>query len=102
MRTARRYLAREIFRSTSVVVVALLGLFTFFTLVDELDTVGERFPLAALFYLQMLCGVIRGALEMIQMSVECKVLKCISLGDKNTEIRVKLLRIIDDELPPSD
>lgn len=54
MRTARRYLAREIFRSTSVVVVALLGLFTFFTLVDELDTVGEKFPLAALFYLQML------------------------------------------------
>lgn len=54
MRTARRYLAREIFRSTSVVVIALLGLFTFFTLVDELDTVGEKFPLTALFYLQML------------------------------------------------
>lgn len=54
MRTARRYLAREIFRSTSVVVIALLGLFTFFTVVDELDTVGEKFPLTALFYLQML------------------------------------------------
>lgn len=54
MRTARKYLAREIFRSTSVVVIALLGLFTFFTVVDELDTVGEKFPLSALFYLQML------------------------------------------------
>lgn len=54
MRTARRYLAREIYRSTSVVLVALLGLFTFFTLVDELDTVGDKFPLAALFYLQVL------------------------------------------------
>jgi len=54
MRTARRYIAREIFRSTSVVLIALLGLFTFFTLVDELDTVGEKFPLTALFYLQML------------------------------------------------
>ncbi len=54
MRTARRYLAREIYRSSFVVVVALLGLFTFFTLVDELDTVGEKFPLSALFYLQML------------------------------------------------
>jgi lipopolysaccharide export system permease protein len=37
-----------------VVLVALLGLFTFFTLVDELDSVSERFPLAALFYLQLL------------------------------------------------
>ena len=54
MRTARRYLAREIYRSTSVVVIALIGLFTFFTLVDELDTVGEKFPLTALFYLQLL------------------------------------------------
>lgn len=54
MRTARKYIAREIFRSTSVVLIALLGLFTFFTLVDELDTVGEKFPLTALFYLQML------------------------------------------------
>jgi len=53
MRTARSYIAREIFRSTSVVLIALLGLFTFFTLVDELDTVGEKFPLSALFYLQL-------------------------------------------------
>lgn len=54
MRTARRYLAKEIYRSTSVVLIALLGLFTFFTLVDELDTVGDTFPLSALFYLQVL------------------------------------------------
>ena len=52
MQTARRYLAREIYRSTAVVLIALLGLFTFFTLVDELDTVNARFPLTALFYLQ--------------------------------------------------
>jgi lipopolysaccharide export system permease protein len=52
MQTARRYLAREIYRSTSVVLIALLGLFTFFTLVDELDSVNARFPLTALFYLQ--------------------------------------------------
>ena len=52
MQTVRRYLAREIYRSTSVVLIALLGLFTFFTLVDELDSVNARFPLTALFYLQ--------------------------------------------------
>ena len=54
MRTARRYLAREIYRSTSVVLLALLGLFMFFTLVDELDSVSAKFPLTALFYLQAL------------------------------------------------
>ena len=54
MRTVRQYLAREIYRSAFVVVLALLGLFTFFTLVDELDTVGVNLPVTSLFYLQAL------------------------------------------------
>lgn len=54
MLTARRYLAREIYRSTAVVLLALMGLFMFFTLVDELDSVSAKFPLVALFYLQAL------------------------------------------------
>ncbi|OZI55507.1 LPS export ABC transporter permease LptG [Bordetella genomosp. 5] len=52
MRTARRYLAREIYRSCAVVLLALLGLFTFFALVDDLDNVGEKFSMWALFYMQ--------------------------------------------------
>ena len=54
MRTARRYLAREIYRSCSVVLIALLGLFTFFALVDELDSLNKDFPLSALLYLEAL------------------------------------------------
>jgi lipopolysaccharide export system permease protein len=54
MRTARRYLAREIYRSCTVVLLALLGLFTFFALVDDLDNVGDKFTMLALFYLQAL------------------------------------------------
>lgn len=54
MRTARRYLAREIYRSCFVVIVALLGLFTFFALVDDLDKVGDKLTLTALFYMQAL------------------------------------------------
>jgi len=54
MRTARRYLAREIYRSAAVVLVALLGLFTFFALVEELDSLGSHFTLPALLYLQTL------------------------------------------------
>lgn len=54
MSTARNYLAREIYRSTFVVMVALLGLFSFFTLVDQLDAVNDLFPVTSLLYLEML------------------------------------------------
>jgi len=54
MRTARRYLAREIWRSCLVVLLALLGLFTFFALIEDLDLVTAQFPLRHLFYLQLL------------------------------------------------
>lgn len=54
MRTARRYLASEIYRSSLVVLLALLGLFTFFALIEELDNVGNKFSLLSLFYLQAL------------------------------------------------
>lgn len=54
MRTTRRYLAKEIYRSSSVVLIALMGLFTFFALIEELDKVGSRFTLLNLFYMQAL------------------------------------------------
>lgn len=54
MSTARNYLAREIYRSTFVVLVALLGLFSFFTLVDQLNTVTDAFPVTSLLYLEVL------------------------------------------------
>ncbi len=54
MSTARNYLAREIYRSTLVVMLALMGLFSFFTLVEQLDAVNDRFPLSALFYIEAL------------------------------------------------
>lgn len=54
MSTARNYLAHEIYRSTLVVMLALMGLFSFFTLVDQLDAVNDRFPLSALFYIEAL------------------------------------------------
>src|SRR5690625_4816060 len=54
MRTARRYLAREIYRSSFVVLLALIGLFTFFALIEELDDVGTKFTLLNLFYLEAL------------------------------------------------
>lgn len=54
MRTTRRYLAREIYRSSAVVLLALVGLFMFFALIEGLDKVGVHLTLANLFYLQAL------------------------------------------------
>lgn len=54
MRTARRYLALEIYRSSFVVLLALIGLFTFFALIEELDNVGTKFTLLNLFYMEAL------------------------------------------------
>ncbi len=54
MRTARHYIAHEIYRSTAVVLVALVGLFLFFALIEGLDKVGQRLTLLNLFYLQAL------------------------------------------------
>lgn len=54
MSIARNYLAKEIYRATLVVMLALLGLFSFFTLVEQLDSVSDAFPLTALLYIEAL------------------------------------------------
>jgi lipopolysaccharide export system permease protein len=54
MSIARNYLAKEIYRSTLVVMLALMGLFSFFTLVEQLDAVSDVFPLTALLYVEAL------------------------------------------------
>ncbi len=55
VKTARRYLASEIYRSSSIVLAALVGLFSFFALVDDLDQVGrDGFKLYHLLFLELL------------------------------------------------
>ncbi|KAI9150420.1 TRAPP I complex, Bet3 [Paramyrothecium foliicola] len=55
-----------------------------------------------LWYSNILCGVLRGALEMVQMQVEAHFVSDVLRGNDTTEMRVSLIRYIDDELPPED
>ncbi|KAI5781818.1 NO signaling/Golgi transport ligand-binding domain-containing protein [Geopyxis carbonaria] len=55
-----------------------------------------------LWYSNILCGVLRGALEMVQMQVDAHFSSDVLRGNETTEMRVTLVRIIDDELPPGE
>ncbi|EKX45972.1 trafficking protein particle complex subunit 3 [Guillardia theta CCMP2712] len=58
--------------------------------------------LKELKYCNILCGVIRGALEMVNLRVECEYTKCTLWGDDCMEIRVRLLEKLEDKYPFDD
>merc|ERR1712106_362363 len=55
--------------------------------------------LAALNYCQMICGIIRGALEMVQLEVTAKVEKDSLKGAGSTEIRICFIKKLADAMP---
>ena len=56
----------------------------------------------SLAYSNMLCGVLRGALEMVQMRVECTLTKDTLWGDDVTEIKVVLKEMMEEEYQDDD
>ena len=57
---------------------------------------------SSLAYSNMLCGVLRGALEMVQMRVECTLTKDTLWGDDVTEIKVVLKEMMEEEYQDDD
>jgi len=55
-----------------------------------------------LWFSNIFCGVLRGAMEMVQMSTEAHFVSDVLRGNDVTEMRVTLIRYIEDEMPPDD
>ena len=55
-----------------------------------------------LWYSNILCGVIRGALEMVHMQVTCSFVKCPLRGDDTTELYLVLKEIMLEKAPEDD
>ncbi|KAJ1961175.1 hypothetical protein GGI12_003390 [Dipsacomyces acuminosporus] len=55
-----------------------------------------------LWYSNVLCGVIRGAMEMMQMQADVSFVRDVLRGDDTSEIRVKLEKLLDEEVPAGD
>lgn len=52
-----------------------------------------------LWYSNIICGVLKGALEMVQLDCDVEFVKDVLRGDLTTEIKVKLNKILKDEIP---
>lgn len=51
-----------------------------------------------LWYSNVICGVIRGALEMVNMKVSCSFVKCKLRGEDRNEIRISLHEILVEQV----
>lgn len=77
-----------------------------FSLVFDNNPLTEFVELPAdmmqLRYSGIICGCIRGALEMVQLECSCWFVQDQLKGDSSTEIRIKFIRKLEDTVPGED
>ncbi|GME88488.1 hypothetical protein B5S28_g92 [[Candida] boidinii] len=67
----------------------------------ELPEVGGK-AIKDLWYSNILCGVLRGCLEMVQLDCEVSFVSDVLRGDSYTEMRIKLIQVLKDEIPAGE
>lgn len=55
-----------------------------------------------LWYSNILCGVLKGSLEMVQLDCQVWFVNDTLRGDETTDIKVKLNQVLKDEIPDGD
>jgi hypothetical protein len=55
-----------------------------------------------LWYSNVLVGVLKGALEMVQLEVEAFFVSDVLRGDERTELRLQLVKFLKDEMPAGE
>ena len=55
-----------------------------------------------LWYSNILCGVLKGALEMVQLDCQVWFVSDVLRGDASTDIKVRLVQVLKDEIPDGD
>ncbi|XP_065163686.1 trafficking protein particle complex subunit 3 [Atheta coriaria] len=53
-------------------------------------------------YCNLICGALRGALEMVHLDIQSWIVQDQLKGDTNTEIRVKFIRRLEDAIPAGE
>jgi len=98
--------AFKIFLNVSPTVTSWSSASDEFSLIFETNPIAEFVELpdsqAGLKYSNILCGTIRGALEMVHLEVAAWFAQDNLKGDNVTELRVKFLRKIEDTVPAGD
>ncbi|KAI3630200.1 hypothetical protein MIR68_011635 [Amoeboaphelidium protococcarum] len=55
-----------------------------------------------LWWSNIYCGVLRGALEMVQMQVEAAFISDVLRGDDSTQIKLKFVKFLEQDAPPAE
>ena len=71
---------------------------------SEFVELPEKAIKGGLHYSNILCGVIRGALEMVRMQVECTITgdPLLNASCTTTDVKVKFVKLLEENLPSND